>query len=206
MRRVVRHAGRVVIDGADVPDDGGDTVDVIGVLIQRIANKDQDAFAELYDTLAPRVFGLILRVLVDRAQSEEILQEVFLEVWQSAERFAPNRGRGRTWLLTIAHRRAIDRVRSAQAGTDRDIRAGFRELATPTADIADQVELKIESERVAGALHRLPEAQRETLVLAYFGGYSQSEIAVLTGAPLGTVKTRMRDGLTKLRVEMGVAQ
>jgi RNA polymerase sigma-70 factor (ECF subfamily) len=194
----------VVIDGVDMPADGGDGVDVVGTLIQRIAGKDRAAFAELYDTLAPRMFGLILRVLVDRAQSEEILQEVFLEVWQSADRFAPNRGRGRTWLLTIAHRRAIDRVRSAQAATDRDVRAGFRELATTPDDVAYQVEVKIESERVAGALRRLPEAQRETLVLAYYGGYSQSEIAALTRAPLGTVKTRMRDGLTKLRVEMGV--
>ncbi|MDL9978760.1 ECF RNA polymerase sigma factor SigK [Microbacterium candidum] len=187
-----------------MPDEGTDAVDVVGGLIQRTAQRDRDAFAQLYDMLAPRVLGLIVRVLVDRAQSEEILQEVFLEVWQSADRFAPNRGQGRTWLLTIAHRRAIDRVRSSQAGTDRDVRAGLRELAAPSGDITDQVALKIESERVAGALRTLPEVQREALVLAYYGGYSQSEIAVLTGAPLGTVKTRMRDGLTRLRVEMGV--
>jgi RNA polymerase sigma-70 factor (ECF subfamily) len=196
----------VVIDGVDTPEDGMDPVDVVGGLIQRTAQRDRDAFTQLYDMLAPRVFGLILRVLVDRAQSEEILQEVFLEVWQSADRFAPNRGQGRTWLLTIAHRRAIDRVRSAQAGTDRDVRAGLRELATPPGDVADQVALKIESERVAGALRTLPEVQREALVLAYYGGYSQTEIAMLTGAPLGTVKTRMRDGLTRLRAEMGVTR
>ena len=196
----------VVIDGVDTPEEGADTVDVVGGLIQRTARRDRDAFTQLYDMLAPRVFGLIVRVLVDRAQSEEILQEVFLEVWQSADRFAPNRGQGRTWLLTIAHRRAIDRVRSAQAGTDRDVRAGLRELATPPADVADEVALKIESERVAGALRTLPEVQREALVLAYYGGYSQTEIAALTGAPLGTVKTRMRDGLTRLRAQMGVTR
>lgn len=196
----------VVIDGVDVPEDGTDPVDAAGILIRRIADSDRDAFARLYDMLAPRAFGLILRVLVDRAQSEEILQEVFLEVWQSAARFDPKRGQGRSWLLTIAHRRAIDRVRSAQAGRDRDLRAGFRDLATTATGVAEQVELKIESERVADALRQLPQAQREAITLAYYGGYSQSEVAALTGAPLGTVKTRMRDGLTRLRVQLGVTR
>lgn len=194
----------VVIDGIDVPDDGADPGDAVGALLVRCADGDRDAFAELYDLLSPRVFGLILRVLVDRAQSEEVLQEVFLEVWQSAAKFAPNKGQGRSWLLTIAHRRAIDRVRSAQAGSDRDIRAGFRDLVDTTDDVQERVELTIESERVVRALRRLPEVQREALVLAYYGGYSQSEIAAITGTALGTVKTRMRDGLTRLRAEMGV--
>ncbi|UUT35314.1 ECF RNA polymerase sigma factor SigK [Microbacterium elymi] len=195
----------MVIDGIDVPEDGTDPVDVVGNLIHRTAFGDRDAFAKLYDMLSPRMFGLILRVLIDRAQSEEVLQEVFLEVWQSAHRFAPHKGQGRSWLLTIAHRRAIDRVRSSQASSDRDVRAGFRDLATAPADVAEQVELRIEAERVADALRRLSDSQREAITLAYYGGYSQSEIAALTGSPLGTVKTRMRDGLTRLRVEMGVA-
>ncbi|MBU4465861.1 MAG: sigma-70 family RNA polymerase sigma factor, partial [Actinobacteria bacterium] len=159
---------------------------------------------ELYDTLSPRVFGLILRVLVDRSQSEEVLQEVFLEVWQSAARFAPNRGQGRSWVFTIAHRRAVDRVRSSQSSTDRDIKAGFRDLGIAHDSVAEQVELKIEGRKVSDALATLPEPQREAITLAYFGGYSQSEIAALVGAPLGTIKTRMRDGLSRLRVEMGV--
>ncbi|WP_417564472.1 ECF RNA polymerase sigma factor SigK [Microbacterium sp.] len=196
----------MVIDGIDVPEDGTDPVDVAGLLIERTANGDREAFAELYDMLSPRAFGLILRVVVDRAQSEEVLQEVFLEVWQSAARFAPNKGQGRSWLLTIAHRRAIDRVRSAQASHNRDIRAGFRDLGAAPESVAEQVELRLESERIAGALQQLPDAQREAITLAYYGGYSQSEIAALTGAPLGTVKTRMRDGLTRLRVEMGVTR
>jgi RNA polymerase sigma-70 factor (ECF subfamily) len=194
----------MVIDGVDTPEGGIDAVDQVGVLLLLIARGDQDAFARLYDMLSPRVFGLILRVLVDRSQSEEVLQEVFLEVWQSAARFAPNRGQGRSWILTIAHRRAVDRVRSAQASTDRDVRAGFRDLDVAHDGVAEQVELKIAGESVAAALSTLPDPQREAITLAYYGGYSQSEIAAMVGAPLGTVKTRMRDGLSRLRVEMGV--
>lgn len=193
----------MVIDGMDVPEEGT-ARDHAGELLARTADGDQSAFAQLYDMLSSRVFGLILRVLVNRAQSEEVLQEVFLEIWQSASAFAPNRGQGRTWVMTIAHRRAVDRVRSAQAGADRDVRAGLRELSTSQAGVEEQVELRIESRRVARALDALPDPQREALTLAYFGGYSQSEIAALVGSPLGTIKTRMRDGLSRLRQEMGV--
>ncbi|KQZ83471.1 RNA polymerase subunit sigma [Microbacterium sp. Root166] len=194
----------MVIDGIDVPEDGAIPIDHAGELLQRVANGDQAAFARLYDMLAPRVFGLVLRVLVDRSQSEEVLQEVFLEIWQSASRFAPNRGQARSWILTIAHRRAVDRVRSSQASTDRDVRAGFRDLDVAHDSVVEQVELRIEGEKVTAALSSLPEAQKEALTLAYYGGYSQSEIAALVGAPLGTIKTRMRDGLSRLRAEMGV--
>jgi len=193
-----------VIDGVDVPDDGANAVDHAGDLLLRVADGDQGAFAQLYDMLSPRAFGLILRVLVDRSQSEEVLQEVFLEIWQSAGRFAPNKGQGRSWVLTIAHRRAVDRVRSAQASTDRDVRAGFRDMDVAHDGVAEEVELRIEGQRVSDALATLPDPQREAITLAYFGGYSQSEIAALVGAPLGTIKTRMRDGLSRLRVEMGV--
>jgi len=196
--------GDVVIDGVDVPEDGADAVDHAGQLLLRVADGDQAAFARLYDMLSPRAFGLILRVLVDRSQSEEVLQEVFLEIWQSAARFAPNKGQGRSWVLTIAHRRAVDRVRSAQASTDRDVRAGFRDMDVAHDGVAEEVELRIEGQRVSEALATLPDPQREAITLAYFGGYSQSEIAALVGAPLGTIKTRMRDGLSRLRVEMGV--
>jgi len=193
----------MVIDGVEVREDG-ESADRVAELLMRIADRDESAFGSLYDMLSSRVFGLILRVLVDRAQSEEVLQEVFLEVWQSAGSFAPNRGQGRSWVLTIAHRRAVDRVRSAQAAGERDVRAGMRELNSPTAGVEEQVELRIESRRVARALQALPELQREALTLAYFGGYSQSEIAAMSGTPLGTIKTRMRDGLSRLRTEMGV--
>jgi len=194
----------MVIDGFDLPEQGSDRVDHIGDLIQRVATGDRNAFAEVYDALSARAFGLILRVLVDRAQSEEVLQEVFLEVWQSAARFTPKRGQGRSWVLTIAHRRAVDRVRSAQSSVDRDVRAGFRDMDVAYDNVSEKVEMKIEGRRVVDALATLPDAQKEALTLAYFGGYSQSEIATLVGSPLGTIKTRMRDGLSRLRMELGV--
>jgi RNA polymerase sigma-70 factor, ECF subfamily len=200
----MRHAGGVVIDGVDVPEGDQPPVDHVGELLAQVAGGDRRAFARLYDLVSPRVFGLILRILVDRSQSEEVLQEVFLEIWQSASRFAPNKGQGRSWVMTMAHRRAVDRVRSSQASTDRDVRVGFRDLDVAHDDVAEQGELRIEGEKVAAAVATLPENQREALVLAYYGGYSQSEIAALVGAPLGTVKTRMRDGLARLRMEMGV--
>ena len=195
--------GAMVIDGVDVPEEGA-ARDHAADLLVRVATGDQGAFARLYDMLSPRAFGLILRVLVDRSQSEEVLQEVFLEVWQSAARFAPNKGQWRAWVLTIAHGRAVDRVRASQASATRDVRAGLRDLDVAHDGVAEQVELKVEGEKVAGALSTLPDPQREAIVLAYYGGYSQSEIAALVGAPLGTIKTRMRDGLSRLRSAMGV--
>ena len=193
----------MVIDGVDMPEDGS-AGDLAAGLLVRVADGDQRAFSELYDLLSSRVFGLILRVLVNRSQSEEVLQEVFFEVWQSAGRFAPNKGQGRTWVLTIAHRRAVDRVRASQSSADRDVRVGMRDLGVSHDSVAEQVELSIEGGKVVAALATLPDPQREALVLSYYGGYSQSEIAVLIGAPLGTIKTRMRDGLSRLRSEMGV--
>ncbi|OJU41744.1 MAG: RNA polymerase subunit sigma [Microbacterium sp. 69-10] len=194
----------MVIDGLEVPEDGS-ARDSAADLLVRVAAGDRRAFAELYDLLSPRVFALILRVVVNRSQSEEVLQEVFLEIWQSAGRFAPNRGQGRSWVLTIAHRRAVDRVRASQSSSDRDVRVGVRDLDAARDVVEEAVEAQIEGERVVAALSALPEAQQEALILAYYGGYSQTEISALTGAPLGTIKTRMRDGLTRLRSELGVS-
>lgn len=196
----------MVIDGVEVtPGAGvGRPRDHAAELLERVAAQDQGAFAQLYDLLSSRVFGLILRVLVNRSHAEEVLQEVFLEIWQSASQFAPNKGQGRAWVMTIAHRRTVDRVRSAQSSADRDERAGLKELRSEPAGVEEQVELRIESRRVARALDVLPAPQREALTLAYFGGYSQSEISAMTGTALGTIKTRMRDGLSRLRQEMGV--
>lgn len=195
---------RMVIDGCEVPSGDLELGDQVAALLRRVAVGDRAAFAELYDRMAARMFGLVRRVLVDRDLSEEVLQEVFLEVWRTADAFDPNRGQGRSWLLTIAHRRAVDRVRAARTGADRDVRVGLRDHEVAFDRVAERAELSIEAQRVHDALRRLPELHREVLILAYFGGYHQSEIAALLGAPLGTVKTRMRDGLTKLRAEMGV--
>ena len=193
----------MVIDGVEVPEEG-DGHDPLTTLLIESARGDQRAFAEFYDLLAPRVFGLILRVLVDRSQSEEVLQEVFFEIWQTSGTFNADRGGARTWVMTMAHRRAVDRVRSAQASTGRDERIGVRDAHSLPDAVDELAQLRIDGGRATRALGELPEAQREPLVLAYFGGYSQREIAVLVDAPLGTVKTRMRDGLTKLRRVMEV--
>lgn len=182
-----------------------DTVVDAGDLLERITQGDQPAFAALYDQFASRVLGLVTRVLVDRAQSEEVTQEVFLEIWQTASRFAPNKGSATTWILTMAHRRAIDRVRAAQAGRDRDTRIGIRDLDTDYDQVAETAEVSLEHEKVVAAMSRLTALQRQALQLAYYGGYSHSEIAGILECPIGTVKTRLRDGMIKLREEMGVA-
>jgi RNA polymerase sigma-70 factor, ECF subfamily len=177
----------------------------IDQLLTLVATGDQRAFGELYDAVAARVFGLIRRLVVDHAQSEEVAQEVFLEIWQSASRFDPNKGGAMTWILTMAHRRAVDRIRSAQAGRDRDKRIGIRDLPREYDQVSETVEIRLEHERVTGAMSKLSDAQREAVSLAYYGGYTQSEIASMLGIPLGTVKTRLRDGMIRLRDELGVA-
>ncbi|QIM19604.1 sigma-70 family RNA polymerase sigma factor [Leucobacter coleopterorum] len=195
----------MVIDGVEIPEDGSGS-DPADVALAQSACGDRTAFAALYDMMSGRVFGLILRVLVDRSQSEEVLQEVFLEVWQSAASFDQDRGHARSWILTIAHRRAVDRVRSATSRARREEQVGLQNLHSPVASVEDHVQLLIDGSRATRALDTLPEAQRQTIVLAYFGGYSQREISALVGAPLGTIKTRMRDGLSRLRTEMEVAR
>ncbi|TFC81867.1 sigma-70 family RNA polymerase sigma factor [Cryobacterium sp. TMS1-20-1] len=174
-------------------------------LLARVALGDQSAFGELYDQIAPRVLGLVKRLLIDHAQSEEVTQEIFLEIWQSATRYEPTRGGASTWILTMAHRRAVDRIRSSQAGRDRDTKIGIRDLAVAYDHVAETVEVRIEHERVEKAMTRLTQLQRQAVSLAYYGGFSHSEVADMLHIPLGTVKTRLRDGLIRLRDEMGVA-
>ena len=174
-------------------------------LLGRVAQGDQAAFGELYDQIAPRVLGLVKRLLVDHAQSEEVTQEIFLEIWQTATRFEPARGGASTWIMTMAHRRAVDRIRASQAGRDRDQKIGIRDLAVDYDHVSETVEVRIEHERVKKAMSRLTELQREAVNLAYYGGFSHSEVAERLQIPLGTVKTRLRDGMIRLRDELGVA-
>jgi RNA polymerase sigma-70 factor (ECF subfamily) len=173
-------------------------------LLERVADGDRRAFSELYDQLSPRVFGLVKRLLVDHSQSEEVTQEVFLEVWQTATRFDPNKGAATTWILTMAHRRAVDRVRASQSSRDRDIRIGIRDFTPDYDHVEESVEVNIEHERVTQAMSRLTELQRQAVSLAYYGGLSHSEVAIMLSVPIGTVKTRLRDGMIRLRDELGV--
>ena len=174
-------------------------------LLVQIAGGNQAAFGALYDEISPRVFGLIRRLLVDHAQSEEVTQEVFLEIWQNASRYEPSKGGASTWILTMAHRRAVDRIRSSQSGRDRDVKIGIRDYVSDYDNVADTVETTIEHERVKEAMSQLTELQRQAVTLAYYGGYSHSEVAAMLTVPIGTVKTRLRDGMIRLRDELGVA-
>ena len=173
-------------------------------LLERVSQGDQQAFSKLYDLVSPRVFGLIKRLLRDHAQSEEVTQEVFLEIWQSATRFDPNKGGATTWILTMAHRRAVDRVRSSQSSRDRVTRIGIRDHKVDYDNVSETIEIRIEHERVEKAMTRLTELQRQAVSLAYYGGYSHSEVAEMLSVPIGTVKTRLRDGMIRLRDELGV--
>ncbi|WP_082479633.1 MULTISPECIES: sigma-70 family RNA polymerase sigma factor [unclassified Agreia] len=182
-----------------------EALDTVESLLLRVADGDQRSFAELYDRIAPRVLGLIKRLLIDHAQSEEVAQEVFLEIWRTATRFDPQRGAALSWVLTMAHRRAVDRVRASQSSHDRDIKIGIRDVDREYDQVAESVEIRIEHERVKRAMTQLTELQREAISLAYYGGYSHSEVAKILAIPIGTVKTRLRDGMIRLRDEMGVA-
>jgi RNA polymerase sigma-70 factor (ECF subfamily) len=174
-------------------------------LLARVAQGDQAAFAALYDQIAPRVLGLVRRLLRDHAQSEEVTQEIFLEIWQTATRYDSTKGGASTWIMTMAHRRAVDRVRASQASRDRDTRIGIRDYDAEYDNVSETVQTKVEHERVEKAMLRLTELQRQAVSLAYYGGYSHSEVATLLSVPIGTVKTRLRDGMIRLRDELGVA-
>jgi RNA polymerase sigma-70 factor, ECF subfamily len=171
-------------------------------LLARVARGDEAAFAALYDELAPRVFGLARRVLRDPAQAEEVAQEALVEVWRTASRYDPSRGSATSWALTIAHRRAVDRVRSEQASAERERRVATQDV--PYDDVVEQATARLERQQVQRCLKGLTDLQREAITLAYYRGYTYREVAQLLGAALPTVKTRMRDGLIRLRDCLGV--
>ncbi|TQK43458.1 RNA polymerase sigma-70 factor (ECF subfamily) [Streptomyces sp. SLBN-118] len=174
-------------------------------LLGLVARGDQQAFSRLYDAVCGPVLGLVRAVLRDPAQSEEVTQEVLIEVWRSAARFQPSRGSAMTWILTLAHRRAVDRVRSAQAATDRERRAALLDQTPAYDEVTEQVEARLEREQVRRCLRTLTELQRQSVTLAYYRGLAYREVAELLAVPLGTVKTRLRDGLIRLRDCLGVS-
>ncbi|UWZ40131.1 ECF RNA polymerase sigma factor SigK [Dactylosporangium roseum] len=174
-------------------------------LLARAARGDERAFAELYGLVSARVYGLIRRVLRDPAQSEEVMQEVMVEVWRTAARYDGTRGSATAWVFTIAHRRAVDRVRSEQAGIERVRRVAAVSAETPYDDVVESATARIEQQQVRRCLDGLTDLQREAITLAYYGGNSYREVADQLGTALPTIKTRMRDGLIRMRDCLGVA-
>jgi RNA polymerase sigma-70 factor (ECF subfamily) len=185
---------------------GGTAAPDLAELLRQSARGDETSFARLYDATAARVHGLVLRVVRDPAQAEEVTQEAYLEIWRTASRFDASRGNALSWLMTIAHRKSVDRVRSAEAANRRDA-TYHRESSPPEHDVTvEAATASIEAGRVRQALNTLTSSQRQALELAYFGGYTHTEVASMLDLPLGTAKTRIRDGLIRLRDAMGVGQ
>ncbi|HEX8767314.1 MAG TPA: ECF RNA polymerase sigma factor SigK [Jatrophihabitans sp.] len=173
-------------------------------LVAAAARGDEQAFAELYDRTAPRVYGMVLRVVRDPAQAAEVTQDVYLEVWRQSARFDGDKGGVLPWLLMIAHRRAVDRVRSVQSSMVRENKYARLHEERPYDSVSEQVQTSLDAQRVRKVLDDLTPAQREAVTLAYFGGYTHTEVAQLLKIPLGTVKTRIRDGLIRMRDALGV--
>ncbi|WP_327174817.1 sigma-70 family RNA polymerase sigma factor [Streptomyces sp. NBC_01335] len=184
-----------------VPSAGPDLQD----LLVQVARGDQDAFAQVYDAVCGPVLGLIRTVLRDPAQSEEVAQEVLVEVWRTAPRYQPSRGSAMNWVLTLAHHRAVDRVRSAEASAAREHRAALLDRTPAYDEVTEQVETRLEREQVRRCLRTLSDLQRESVTLAYYRGLTYREVAELLAVPLGTIKTRLRDGLIRMRDCLGVS-
>ncbi|MEV0015552.1 sigma-70 family RNA polymerase sigma factor [Streptomyces tendae] len=174
-------------------------------LIREVALGDQDSFAAVYDAVAGSVLGVVRAVLRDQAQSEEVAQEVLVEVWRTAPRYRPERGTVVNWILTLAHRRAVDRVRSVEAAAARDHKAALLDRAPEYDEVTEQVETRLEREQVRRCLRTLTEIQRQSVTLAYYRGLTYRQVAEALAVPLGTVKTRLRDGLIRLRDCLGVS-
>lgn len=177
----------------------------LDVLLRQVARGDTEAFAAVYDLTKSRVFGLVIRVLRDAGYSEETTQEIYLEVWRSASEYDPARGSALSWLLTMAHRRAIDRVRSEQAGSRRESRYGAATVDTASDVVADSAIAGDERRRVADCLNSLTDAQRQCIELAYYGGLTYVEVSQRLAANLSTIKSRIRDALRGLRNCLDVA-
>jgi RNA polymerase sigma-70 factor, ECF subfamily len=176
----------------------------LDALLRRVAGRDRAAFAALYDHTRARVYGLVARVLRDSGYSEETTQEIYLEVWRTADAYDSARGSALSWLMTMAHRRAIDRVRAEQAGSQRESRYGAASVVRPSDVVADSAIASDERRRVAECLGGLTDVQRECIELAYYGGLTYAEVSQRLSANLSTIKSRMRDALRGLRNCLGV--
>ena len=176
----------------------------LGDLLGRAATGDEGAFGEFYDRTSARVHGLVRRVVRDPAQSEEVTQEVFLELWRQSARYDSGKGSVLAWVMTIAHRKAVDRVRSSESARGRDAAYGAATVDVAHDHTSEVAVQRLEAERVRRALGSLTEAQRRAVELAYLSGYTHTEVAGLLDLPLGTAKTRIRDGLIRLRDTLGV--
>jgi RNA polymerase sigma-70 factor, ECF subfamily len=166
-------------------------------VVALVARSDESALAELYDRFGRVAYGVALRVLRDEKLAEDAVQEAFLAAWRNADRFMPERAKASTWILTLVHRRAVDLVRREERRRADSLPEGVEHGAAESAE--DNAWLRFERERVQTALKRLPDQQREALELAYYGGFSQSELAERLGLPVGTIKSRMFAGLARLR-------
>jgi RNA polymerase sigma-70 factor (ECF subfamily) len=193
-----------VVALSSAPD--GDQAPDLAELLKRSGRGDEAAFAELYDAMSARAYGLAVRVVRDPSQSEEVTQEAFLEIWRTASRFDRERGSAVSWILTLVHRKAVDRVRSAEASTRRDTTYHQGSTTIEHDSTAEAAQASMEARRVRQALGSLTAVQREALELAYFKGYTHTEVASMLDLPVGTAKTRIRDGLIRLRDTMGVGQ
>lgn len=186
---------------AAVPDETERTPEE---LLRLTALGREDAFEQLYDAFAARVFGLARRVVRDPSQAEEVAQEVFLEIWRRASRYDRSKGSATSWIMTLTHARSVDRVRSAQAASDREVKVAQSSTERDVDTVVEAVESSFERRAVQRCLGTLTELQRESITLAYFSGYTYREVAELLTTPLPTIKTRLRDGLIRLRDCLGV--
>ena len=191
-------------DGTD--NDGHETVTTadLDALLRRVAQHDADAFTALYDATRARVYGMVSRVLRDRGYSEETTQDVYLQVWRTAESYDPASGSALAWLLTLAHRRAVDRVRAEQSASNRDSRYGASNVERETDHVTDAVISSEERRRVTACLDGLTAVQRECIELAYYQGMTYVQVSERLSANLATVKSRMRDAMRGLRNCLGV--
>ncbi|BBX68475.1 sigma-70 family RNA polymerase sigma factor [Mycolicibacterium psychrotolerans] len=176
----------------------------LDALLRQVARQDVDAFAAFYDQTRSRVFGLVTRVLRDPGYSEETTQDVYLQVWRNAHTYDPAAGSPLAWLMTLAHRRAVDRVRSEQAASTRESRYGAANVEPPADHVADEVILDDERRQVADCLGSLTDTQRECIQLAYYDGLTYVQVSERLATNLATIKSRMRDAIRGLRRCLGV--